>query len=509
MSQYIISHDLGTSGDKCAIFDETGKMVASTYEETETYSPKTRWSEQRPLDWWKAVKDANKKVMAKAKIDPRMIKGIGLDAHMHGCVPVDRDGNLLREQAIIWNDGRSVDQGKTIIGEYGFEPWYKLIGGGLSPELYSSAKILWIKENERDIYDRTYKFLGTKDYLVFKLTGSFGTDFGDAASTGMLDLQKRIWSKELLESIGVDINKLPELHKSTSIAGYVKDDVASEVGLVAGTPVVVGTGDLVATAVGAVTGDRPFCYIGTSSWITVSVKKPILSLESKPFTFCHAVPGEYVSNLAIYCAGDALKWVRDHLCFEEKQEAERRGVDVYKIMDEKAARVKAGSDKLLFVPHLMGGGTVRKSPNTRGAFVGLGINHGKANIIRAVLEGVSFALKEIMEEFEKLSGESSDVLYVVGGGGKSKLWRQVLANIMNKNIVYSPVGQETASLGTAVITGVGVGLYEDFSIRENWPMEHKVAEPDREQVNIYEEYYGAFCETNSALEETFDALARI
>lgn len=509
MGKYIISHDLGTGGDKCTIFDEMGRMVAKASEEVKTYSPEVRWSEQKPEDWWEAVKNTNKKVLDKAGINPGEVEGIGFDAHTAGCVPVDSKGNLLRDKTIIWNDGRSVKQGSELVEKFGFERWYNLIGGGHGPEMYTSSKILWMKENERDIYDKTYKFLGTKDYIVYKLTGSMMTDFGDASTTGMLNLKKREWAKDLLESAGIDINKLPELHKSTDIAGYIKEDVARELGMVAGTPVVAGTGDLMATTVGAVTGDKPYCYIGTSSWITISGKEPILSLDSRPFVFCHAIPDEYVSNLAIYCAGDALKWLRDNFCFEEKHEAEKRALDVYNVMDEEASKIRPGSGKLLFIPHLMGGGAARKSPNTRGAFIGLGISHGKGNVIRSVLEGVSFALKDIMEEFEKLSGQSNDELYLVGGGGKSDLWRQILANVMNKKIVCPLIGLETASFGTAVIVGVGIGLYKDFSIRQELQIKYKVAEPDKDMAGVYKKHYEAFCRANDDLKGTFDKLAEI
>jgi len=511
MAKYVIAHDLGTGGDKCVLYNQSGELIASAFEEYKTYYPEERFHEQNPEDWWNAVKITTQKVLKESKIDIKDVVGLGFDAQMCGCVPVDKKGNLLRKSAIIWSDSRSLDQTERVLNKLGFKKWYMLTGGGLRPENYSAHKIMWLRENERNIYNKTYKFLGAKDYLIMKLTGSFITDYGEASTTALLDLQKRDWSEVLLNATEIPLEKLPELHQSTDVVGYVTSEAAEELGVRPGLPVVAGTGDVCATTTGAgaISEGDVFNYIGTAAFIAISSKKPILSPESRPYVFCHAVPGMYISNMSIYCGGQAYRWLRDVICDKEKIVAREKGIDAYELMNEKASGINAGSDKLLFIPHLMGGSTIQKSPNTRGAFIGLGINHNKNHLIRSVLEGVAFGLKQVMDEFEKLSKMQIRELSVTGGGGKSSLWRQIIADVMNKKVLRTSIAQETGALGTAIITGVGVGLFKDFSVIKEISSVESISKPKKEAVNTYKKYYPIFCLASNDLTKAFDELAKI
>lgn len=510
MTNYILAHDSGTGGNKAVIYDEQGNTIDSVFEEYEAIHPKTNWAEQRVQDWWDVFRSTTRQVMEKSGINPKDIAAIGISGQQCACAPMTKDGELLSETSMIWYDSRSADQAKRYLENYGETEWYRATGGGLRPDTYSGPKIAWIKENQPEIYEKADVFIGTKDYLKYRMTGTITAEYAEATGTGVMDIHKWAYSEELARACGIDIRKLPPLHRSIDVIGKVTKEAADELLLTEGIPVVSGSGDVSATGAGSgsVAEGRIYNYIGTSSWIAVSSEKPMLEDEIRPYIFNHCVPGQYVSNVSIYCAGNAYRWYRDTIAETEKEKATEMGIDPYDLIGDMAEEIKPGADGLLFFPSMMGGSTVTRNPNTAGAFVGLRIGHTRATLARAVLEGISFDLKMVLNLFEKMVGNFSD-LRLTGGGSKGKLWRQILANIYNKNILVPSVTQETAALGAALCAGVGVGLWDSFLKVDEISTIQSETPPQLDQVEKYAELAELYQETAMLLNDTFTRLAEI
>lgn len=510
--KYILAHDLGTGGDKCILLDvQNGEIVAETFEPYVTFYSDARQAEQKPDDWWRAMKICTQRVLVEGGVKKEEIACISFSGHMLGCVPVSKNGELLRPKVPIWSDSRAVYQAKILLEKAGgYEKWYRLTGGGLRPENYSVSKILWIKENEPEVYRKTYKFLGTKDYIICRLTGKFVTDYSEASGTGVFDLIKREWACSLLKESGLEVEKLPEVYASTDVAGLIRLEAAREIGLSPSTPVVIGGGDVSATAVGAgaVMHGRAYNYIGSSAWIGACTDEPLWGDQVKPYIFCHLVPKKYTSQVAIYCAGSALDWAKEILCSQEKERAFQEGISPYALMDGLASSVQAGADGLLFIPSLLGGGTLHLNPNMRGAFVGLTLSHTRAHLLRAILEGVGFDLKQILNLFEAMVGKIHEIR-LVGGAAKSNLWSSILADIYSKPVLVLSVSQSTAALGAAIVGGIGVGLWSDFTVVDQLLNIERRFEPNTTQMHIYDSLYPIFVNIEKALLPAFDELAKL
>ena len=511
-NRYVLAHDLGTGGDKCILLDtQTGAIVAEAFESYPTFYPSAGQAEQRPNDWWQAVEICTQRVLVEGGVKKEEIACISFSGHMLGCVPISKDGKLLREKVPIWSDSRAIRQANGLLEKAGgYEQWYRLTGGGLRPENYSAPKILWLKENEPHTYRNAYKFLGTKDYVIWRLTGKFVTDYSEASGTGVFNLTKREWAYRLIKACGLEEEKLPELLSSTDVAGMVRPEAAREIGLSPSTPVVIGGGDVSATAVGAgvVIHGRVYNYVGSSAWVGACTNEPLWGSQVKPYIFCHLIPEKYTSQVAIYCAGSAFEWAKENLCPQEEEQASREGVSVYALMDRLAARVEPGAAGLLFIPSLLGGGTLHRNPNMRGAFIGLTLHHTRAHLLRAILEGVGFDLKQILDIFETVVGKISEIR-LVGGVTKSSLWCSILANIYSKPVVPLSISQSTAALGAAIAGGVGVGIWPNFAIVDELIRTESCFEPDASQVQAYKSLYSTFTDTERILLPIFDKLASL
>ncbi len=508
--KYILAHDSGTGGNKAVIYDENGQIVASVFEEYKSIHPRPNWAQQRIQDWWNVFRSTTRKVIEKSKINPKDILVIGISGQQCAAAPMKKDGTLLSETSMIWYDSRSAEQAKRYLDTYGEIEWFQKTGGGLRPDTYSGPKIAWIKENQPEVYQAADVFIGVKDYLNFRMTGEINAEYAEATGTGVLDIHQWDYSPELAEACGIDLRKLPPLRKSTDIVGKVTRAAAEELGLVEGIPVVAGSGDVSATAAGsgAVAEGRIYNYVGTSSWIAVSSAKPMLLNDIKPYIFCHCVPGQYVSNVSIYCAGNAFRWIRDVICEPEKQKALEKGMDPYDLISELAAQISPGSEGLLFFPSMMGGSTITRNPNTAGAFIGLRIGHNRAHLARAALEGISLDLKMVLNLFEKMVPEFKE-LRLTGGGSNGILWRQIFANIYQKTILVPTVTQETAALGAALCAGVGIGLWDDFLKVDEISVIKSRTEVQQENIKIYEQLAEVYAETARLLDRPFTRLAEI
>ena len=459
----ILTHDIGTTGNKAVLFDvEKQEIICSMYFEYPTFYPKAGWAEQNPQDWWTAFKETTKKILKVSKIKPDDISAVSFSGQMMGCLPVDEHGTPL-SNSIIWMDQRSIKESELIKRKIGEEKFYKITGNRNSPT-YPIAKILWLKNNMPHIYEKAHKFLQSKDFIISKLTGQFLTDFSDASLSGMFDVNKRQWSQFLLETLNIDHEKLPDICPSIHIAGELAGNVAKELNLSKGTPVVVGGGDGACATAGAgvVEVGETYNYIGASSWIATCTETPFFDPEMRTFNMWHLDENKLLIIGTMQAAGGSLRWLRDEICKLEKICAENIGGSVYAILDSKAEKIPPGAEKLIFLPYLMGERAPWWNPYARGVFFGLSLSHGRAHMIRAVLEGVAFNLKIIVDILEESAGKIGSIR-VIGGGARSKLWRQILADIFGKEILVPCFLEEATAVGAAIAGGVGVKIFKDFS----------------------------------------------
>jgi xylulokinase len=463
--EYILAHDVGTTGDKATLFDLDGRLVASTLKEYSLKQPEPTWAEQDPEDWWAAFVASTREILKNSKVHSDEIKAIGFSGQMMGCLPVDKDGNPLRS-SIIWMDQRSVEQANLIRERVGERAFYQITGNRISPP-YTISKILWLKENEPKTYERTYKFLQSKDYIVFKLTGEYVTDYSDASLAGLLNVNKRQWAYEILEELQIPVDKLPRLCASIEVIGGIEPSVAKKMGLKPGTPVVIGGGDGPCAAVGAgvVRPGYAYNYVGASSWISICTEKPLIDPKMRIFNQWHLDPNRVSPTGTMQAAGNSYRWLRDEVCQPETTDAQRLGVDPYVVMDSEAGKVEPGAEKVLFLPYLMGERSPWWNPNARGVLFGLALGHKRRHLIRAVLEGVSFNLRIILEAFEE-QGVNIENIRVIGGGAKGELWRNIMASVYGKTVLVPEYLMEATSFGAAIAAGIGVGAYKDFGVAE-------------------------------------------
>lgn len=494
--KYILACDLGTTGNKASLFNLEGRAVASAFIGYETSYPGPNWAEQDPADWWRAVCESSRKLMAEAKISPKEIAAIGFSGQMMGCLPVDKDGNPLRP-SIIWADMRSVEEARFLAEKCGADEIYRRTGHRATSS-YSASKILWVKNHQPDLYAKTHKFLQAKDYVAYRLTGAYATDFSDASGTNMLDLDEMRWAEDILEAIGIARELLPEAHPSSTVIGEVTRQAAEETGLAPGTPVVIGGGDgACATAGAGVVGEGDaYNYIGSSSWISTVTRRPIYDPQKRTFTFVCLDPNYFFPTGTMQAAGGSYTWLEGILRED------------YLMMDEEASGVEPGAKGLLFMPYLIGERSPHWNPLARGAFVGLTMQHGRAEMARAVLEGVAFNLRIILDAFRE-QGVRFTAIRLIGGGAKSPIWRQILADVFELTILRPELLAEATSLGAAIAAGIGAGLFPGFEVAKEMVRVEEGEKPNPARSKLYLELYQIFQETYRALEPIYERLAAL
>jgi xylulokinase len=506
---YILSHDLGTTGDKALIIDESGKIIASAYYEYPTYYPKSGWAEQDPAEWWEAVVRTTKEIASKVSDATRKIAAVGLSGQMMGCLPVDAGGNPLRK-SMIHSDTRSHEQAERIEGALGKDEIYKIAGNLMDPH-YPSSKIAWLKENERGIYDKTRFFVQSKDYIAYKLTGTMGiTDHSDASLTGLYDLAKGDWSRALIDGVGAAVEKLPEIHPSSQMIGKITPEAASQTGLMAGTPVVAGGGDGACATWGAGVSHpgEAYNYIGGTSWISTPSDRPIIDPKMRVFHLRNLDSVRYDVVGTVQCAGSAYKWLADEVATEETREANEKNVDRYEVINRLASLSPPGSNGLFFLPYLMGERAPIWDPKARGVYFGLSLNHKRADLMRSVLEGVAYALRSVLEAIVDL-GLSVDTMRVIGGGAKGAFWREMMANVYGVKILVPEHLGEATSLGAAMAAGVGVGVFKSWEEAARIVKIVGEHEPASEIANQYSKFYSFYKSLYPALKDSFRSLAEL
>jgi xylulokinase len=471
---YFLGIDVGTGGTRALLMDAGGRVVASGTEEHVPFaSPQPGWAEQHPRDWWRACGIAVKKALQKSGAGADEIACVGFSGQMHGAVLLDEMGEVVRP-ALIWCDQRTEKQSRELSEKFGTD---KLIQLTCNPPLtnFTLTKILWVRENEPQLWSRVRHIMLPKDYVRFRLTGDRAIDQADASGTLLLDVAKRAWSAEVLSGTGIEKSFLPALYESPEVCGKLNAEGAVATGLKIGTPVVAGAGDQAAGAVGMgiVRAGVVSATIGTSGVVFAATDRPALDPQGRLHTFCHAIPGRWHVMGVTQAAGLSLRWFRDTFGVASViQNADgslkivprsvRRAIpdggsvvekDAYEFLSEEAATAPPGAEGLLWAPYLMGERTPHLDPNARGALVGITPSHHRAHVVRAILEGVAFSLKDSFSIFEEMKVPVSQIR-LGGGGARSPLWRQIQADVYAHEVELVEA-EEGAAYGAAILAAVG------------------------------------------------------
>jgi xylulokinase len=494
MSKYFIGIDVSTTASKAIVIDEQGNVVASQGNPHRLSTPRPLWSEQDPEDWWEATCASLRTVLQ--QISPDDIAGIGLTGQMHGLTSLDGNGKPLRP-AILWNDGRSGPQCQEITEKVGASRLYGLIGSILLAG-FTAPKILWVHQNEPEIYAQIKHVLLPKDYVRFKLSGAYACDVADGSGFGLMDIATRTWSDEMLAAFDIPREWLPELCESQDVCAYVDEEAAALTGLKVGTPIVGGAGDQPAGGVGSgiVETGMVSMSVGTSgvAYAFNPVYQP--EPEGRLHTFCGPIPGTWFHMGVMLSASGGLRWLKDEL-------APDKSYDELNVMAEAVPR---GSLGLLFAPYLTGERNPHPDPLARGAFVGFTLRHGLAHMVRSVMEGVAFGMRDQIELLRGLGVNPADSV-VSGGAVNSPVWRQLMTDIMGFPL-YTINTTEGAAFGAAILAAVGTGAYPDVptACRQ---MVRKVEtfQPDSAGVAEYERLYPIFRGLYPALADSYHALA--
>lgn len=502
MAEYILAHDLGTSGNKAVLFSSEGRMIGSCIYSYKVYYDHPLWAEQNAEEWWDAVCESTKELLKRSGVQATEIKAVSFSGQMMGCLPVDRTGKPL-SRSIIWADQRAQEQAEQIREKIEDDRFYQIVGHKNTAS-YGIQKAMWLKLHQPEIYENTFKFLNAKDYIVFRLTGMFYTDCSDANSMACLDLTRRNWSEEIVAASGVDYDKLPEIVESTHVVGYVTPQAAKETGLSEKTMVVMGAGDGVAANVGAgsVAPGKMYCCVGTSAWVAGTSEKPILDEKKRIVCWAHAVPGMYSPNGTMQYAGGSYKWMKETICIDEQRQAEEHGRSPYDIINDKIASCSPGADGTIFLPYLLGERAPRWNPHAKGVFFGLTATTTREQMLRSVMEGIIMNLGIC---FDILRGQTpANELLLIGGAARSSEWQKGIADIFNVDVLIPQYLEEANSMGAAVIAGVGCGLYKDFSAIDQFIEVQKRIVSRQENQAIYYSAREQFNAVYDALCPVFD-----
>ena len=503
MATYLLAHDLGTSGNKATLYTTDGELVNSVVASYPTNYFNNNWAEQDAEDWWRAVCNSTTQILR--GLNNQDVAAVSFSGQMMGCLCVDRRGVPLRK-AIIWADQRAEREVDTLRERLDEREFYRITGNRLSPS-YGLAKLLWVKNNEPETYRQTHKMLHAKDYIVFKLTGRFVTDHSDASGTNLFDLNTFEWSENILAASGIAREKLPELRPSTFVAGEVGAAVAEQTGLAKGTPVVCGGGDGVCAGVGAgsVKEGVAYNYIGSSSWIALTTKQPVYDPEMRTFNFAHIIPG-YISPCGtMQAAGSSYSWLKTQLCQMETEIAKQQGVSPYDLINRQIAASPPGANGLLYLPYLLGERSPRWDSSAKGAFIGLKMEHRRADVYRAVLEGITLNLALILEVFKQHVPIRE--MIVIGGGAQGEVWRQIMADAYRLNILKPHYLEEATSMGAAITGGVGAGVFQNFDVIDRFLKIETTQMPIDANVRVYEKLLPIFDASYHALKGIFRDLA--
>jgi len=505
--RYLLGIDVSTTGAKALIMDPSGNVVAIATTEYPLSTPRPLWAEQSPQDWWDGACSSIRAALHQAGLTGEDVQAVGLTGQMHGLVMLDAAGSVLRP-AILWNDQRTERQCGEILEKCGgVDNLVAMTGNAVLPG-FTAPKILWVQENEPEVYARVAHILLPKDYVRFCLTGEHATEVSDASGTSLLDVARRRWSERMLDALSIPREWMPRCTESQEISGRITREAALRCGLKTGTPVAGGAGDQAAQAIGSGVIQPGIISVtcGTSGVVFAFSDTFAAETHGRLHAFCHAVPGAWHLMGVMLSAGGSLRWLRDCLGEPERTTARNRGEDPYDLLTREAANAPPGCDGLVFLPYLTGERTPHPDPRARGAFVGLTVRHNKEHLIRAVLEGVSFGLRDSLELIRNL-GVPIEQVRASGGGARSSLWRQIQADVFGTELVRVNV-TEGAAYGAALLAGVGAGIFSSVpdAVEQTVTVIDRVA-PDPVNIERYRKLYGVFQSLYPALRPGFHALA--
>jgi xylulokinase len=494
---YLIGLDVSTTATKALLIDADGNVIAVASSEYAFETPRPLWAEQDPALWWDGAVQSIWRVLADSGTNPADIAAVGLTGQMHGLVLLDAGGQLLRP-AILWNDQRTGAQCDEIRLRLGRGPFIQITGNDALAG-FTAPKILWVREHEPEVFARARHILLPKDYVRYRLSGEYAMDKADGSGTVLMDLRQRAWSNTVLEALEIPPEWLPPLFEGPEITGRISAAAAEATGLKAGTPIVAGGGDQAAQAVGvgAVQQGVVALTLGTSGVIFASTNDPFIEPEGRLHAFCHALPGRWHLMGVMLSAAGSLRWHRDTFA---------PGM-AYDALLAPAEAVSAGSEGLLFLPYLTGERTPYPDPLARGAFVGLTVRHTLPHLTRSVLEGVAFGLRDSFELMRQAGLANVRQVRVSGGGARSPLWRQILADVLQVELVTVNT-TEGAAFGAALLAGVGAGLWPEVAAAcvACVAVTGQVA-PNREPSEHYQALYTQYRALYPALKPTFAGLA--
>ena len=455
----IIAHDLGTTGNKASLHTDDGKMLQHCTVPYPAHFASGGVAEQNPMDWWEAVGQATKKLTQMANVSANEITGIGISGQMMGAIFLDENYNPTRD-AIIWADFRAQKQSDYLIEKVGLEKAYKRLGHRLNPT-YSIAKVMWVRDNQPEVWSKTRHICIAKDFINHKLTNRFVTEPSDASSTNCFDQLNLVWDEEILKVADIPVSYFPEIVESTSVIGGLTSAAADHLGLNVGTPVVAGGGDGPMAALGAgiiSPTDGAYACMGSSSWVAVSTAKPLHDAKMRSMTWNHIVPNQFSPTATMQAGGASLQWIVEDLMPASEK-------DRFNILLGEAEKVSAADDGLYFLPHILGERSPYWNPSAAGAFIGLGRHHARSYLVRAVLEGVAFNLLTCIQAFTD-NGVPIDQVDVIGGGAESALWLQIFSDIWGVKVRSRSIVEDANSLGAAVTTLVALGKGEFSMVKQ-------------------------------------------
>jgi len=488
---YLLGIDVSTTGVKALLVDQDGVVRGSANIEQPLYTPQPLWSEQDPADWWNGAVQSIRSVLAQTGLSGEAIQGIGLTGQMHGLTLLDENGVVLRP-AILWNDQRTGAQCDEIRARLGKQRLVEITGNDALTG-FTAPKILWVQQNEPEVFRKTRHILLPKDYVRYRFTGAFAIDRADAAGTILLDIKTRDWSPVMLDALDIPLEWLPKTYEGPEITGRVTPEAAALTGLTAGTPVIAGGGDQAAQAVGvgAVQPGIVALTLGTSGVVFATTSQPFIEPQGRLHAFCHAVPGRWHFMGVMLSAAGSLQWHRDTLA---------PGTDFDTLVGE-AEGIPAGSEGLFFLPYLTGERTPYPDPLARGAFVGLTIRHGLPHMTRAILEGVAFGLRDSFELMKSAGLPAIQQVRVSGGGARNPLWRQILADVLDTELITVNT-TEGAAYGAALLAGVGAGVWESVDMAcATLVKQTGRAAPVAKNVALYQDGYAVYRKLYPALRQ--------
>jgi gluconokinase len=501
---YIIGADIGTTSTKSIVFDLTGKVIGSHSIEYPLYTPNPGWAEQDPNEIFLAVLGSVKGAVEKAGVDPAQVKGIGFSSAMHSLIALDEHGEPI-SRAIIWADNRSAEQAARIKRDLNGHEIYRRTGTPVHP-MAPLSKLLWIRENQPDLHARARYWAGLKEYVILKLTGEFVSDIGLASATGMLNLANLDWDGEALAVAGVRRDQLPKPVDTTHVLQNRNDRYAADLGLPAGTPLVMGAGDgtLSNLGTGAIATGVVAATIGTSGAIRQVTSAPVTDPEAR--TFCYALTRDHwVVGGAVSNGGIVLRWFRDNFAEPEQAVAKRLGVDPYDLITDYAAKVAPGSDGLVFLPFLSGERAPYWNANARGVLFGLALHHTKQHVARAALEAVMYAMHSVHLALEAQAGRAVEIR-ATGGFARSPLWLQIMADVFGREVVVAE-SHESSCLGAAVLAMVGLGLAPSIDVVHDMIRTRERRAPNMEAHKVYSELFAIYQQVYEGTVRQMDAIA--